>query len=253
MKPLKFPIPRFDALAAFLNSRNAREKYMLVVFVGVFLLVLGYFVWFSPIFEIYKSAAPKVAPLRQELRSLLEDLRNKEEIHKKWEDAKKLLAEKDRLFIASDETPALLENLSKQAQRAGVKITSLEPFESKKTVSGKASYTPLPIQMKAMAGTHEFGSLLDTFSLNSSLDGQTYQLSPYGRVIYATPKGGLLTVSYTGVGPRAMPSGWDSQKQNAEQWLSIPQISASTDGLPVMETGQHIEGRWDQTWTDPVF
>ncbi|MSO19364.1 MAG: carboxypeptidase regulatory-like domain-containing protein [Acidobacteria bacterium] len=97
--------------------------------------------------------------------------------------------------------------------------------------------------------TAEFGSLLDSFSLN----GQTFQLSPYGRVVYATPSGGLLTVSYAGIGPRAIPSGWDTQKQAAEQWLAIPQISAGVDGTPVMESGRHAEASWEQHWIDPVF
>ena len=159
MKGSKFAMPKFDAVATFLNSRNAREKYMLVGLVGVFLFVLDYFLWLAPVFNVYGEAAPKIAPLREELKSLKEDHKNKDGIQKKWEEAKRELAEKDKMFIAPDETPALLENLSKQAQRSGVKMTSLEPSDVAKG-SFKGSYTPLPIQMKAAAGTHEFGALL---------------------------------------------------------------------------------------------
>ena len=165
MKPnVKFPkwMPRFDAVASFLESRNPREKYMIVVFVGVFLLVLDYFLWLVPVFEIYNSASPKIGPLSQELKELKQDHKNKDAIHQKWEETKKMLIEKENMFIAPNGTPALLENLSKQAQKAGVKITSLEPFEMQKAASAKSTYTPLPIQVKAMAGTHEFGALLST-------------------------------------------------------------------------------------------
>ena len=159
MKPPKW-LPRFDAVASFLENRNPREKYMLVAFVGVFLLVLDYFLWLVPVFEIYNTASPKIGPLREELKSLSQDYKNKDAIHQKWQEAKKGLAEKENMFIAPNGTPALLENLSKQAQKAGVKITSLEPFETRQAAKAKSSYTPLPIQVKAMAGTHEFGALL---------------------------------------------------------------------------------------------
>lgn len=96
--------------------------------------------------------------------------------------------------------------------------------------------------------TAEFGSLIDSFSLQ----GRTHQVSPHGRVVYVLPSRGLLTFSYAGVGPRALPSSGDSQKQphkqNAEQWLAIPQISADRDGRPVLESGRHAEARWEQAW-----
>ena len=164
----KIAFPKSDALAAFLNSRNAREKYMLIALFGVFLLTADYFVWLDPTCKAYIAVSPKIVPLREEMKSLREDHKNKDAIQKKWEDAKVELAEKDKMFIAPDETPALLENLSKQAQRAGVKITSLEPFDDPKG-GPKGGYSPLPIQIKATAGTHELGALLSNLET-----GQTF-------------------------------------------------------------------------------
>lgn len=160
MPKMPFPMPRFDAVTSFLNSRNAREKYMLITFFGVFLFVADYFIWLSPVFEIYNQASPKIGVLREELKQLKEDQKNKDEIRTKWEKAKEEIGRKDRMFIAPNETPALLENLSRQAQRSGVKILSLEPFDIPKTASARGSYTPLPIQLNASAGTHEFGAFL---------------------------------------------------------------------------------------------
>lgn len=155
----KLPSLRFDSIALFLNSRNAREKYLLIVFFGVFLLALDYFVWLAPVLRVYGEVAPKLSPLREELRSLKDDHKNKDGILAKWEEAKKEMAEKDRLFVSPDETPALLENLSKLAQKSGVKLMSLEPSDAPKA-SAKSLYTPLPLQVKAVAGTHEFGAFL---------------------------------------------------------------------------------------------
>jgi Tfp pilus assembly protein PilO len=169
VKPVKPPKLRLDSLATFLNSRNAREKYLLIALFGVFLLVLDYFLWLAPLFKTYGEAAPKIAPLREEVRVLKEDHKNKDAIQKRWEEVKLELAEKDKMFIAPNETPALLENLSKQAQRTGVKITSLEPFDGPKAAGPtRISYTPLPIQMKAAAGTHEFGALLSALETGST-------------------------------------------------------------------------------------
>ena len=156
----KLPVPKFDALAAFLNNRNAREKYLLIAFFGVFLFVVDYYVWLAPVFKVYGEVAPKIPPLKEELKALQDDEKNKDAIRQKSEDAKRELAEKDRLFVAPDETPALLENLSKQAQRAGVKITSLEPSDVPPVRGAKSSYSLLPIQVKAAAGTHELGAFL---------------------------------------------------------------------------------------------
>ena len=161
--------PSFDFIANFLNSRNVREKQLLIGFVIVFIFCADYFVLLQPVLSIFTQVSPKVAPLKEELKGLKEDLKSKEAIQKKWEDAKKDLAEKEKFFIAPDETPALLENLSKEALRSGVKITSLEPFDQVRPASAKSVYTSLPIQVKAMAGTHELGNFLSRLETGSTL------------------------------------------------------------------------------------
>ena len=161
--------PSFDLLADFLNSRNLREKQLLIGFVIVFIFCADYFLLLQPVLHIFSEVSPKITPLKEELKSLKEDRKNKDAIQKKWEDTKKDLAEKEKFFIAPDETPALLENLSKEALRSGVKITSLEPFDQVRSGSAKNVYTSLPIQVKAMAGTHELGTFLARLENGSTL------------------------------------------------------------------------------------
>ena len=148
-----------DILANYLNSRTLREKQMIIVFGLVLVFFLDWFLVVQRFSAMFAEVSPKIGLLKEELKSLKEDQKNKVVITKKWEDVKRELAEKDKMFIAPDETPALLEDLSKLAQQSGVKITSLEPFD-KKSGASKALYTPLPILMKASAGTHEFGAFL---------------------------------------------------------------------------------------------
>ncbi len=167
MKKLSFP--QVDALLNFLNNRNPREKKMILILGGVFLLVMDYFFWISPVSRVFSELSPKIQPLQQQLNELKDDSRNKTEIAKKWEIAKHDLSEKDKMFVDRDGTPALLENLSKLAQKSGVKIISLEPFEGAKPSSAKGNYAALPIQVKAIAGTHELGSFLSNLE-----SGDTY-------------------------------------------------------------------------------
>jgi Tfp pilus assembly protein PilO len=156
-----------DFIANFLNSRTLREKQLIIGFVVVFLFCVDYFLLIQPVIGIFSEVSPKVSPVKEELKALRDDQKNKDSITRKWENAKKELDEKERYFISPDETPALLENLSKEAQKSGVKITSLEPFNVK--AGSKAAYTPLPIQVKANAGTHELGAFLARLE-----NGQTF-------------------------------------------------------------------------------
>ena len=157
MKPLRWP--RMDFIAGFLNSRTLREKQMIIGFLVALLFIADYALLLSPVLSVLSSTSPKIGPLREELKGLRDDYKNREEIRKKWEDAKKDIEERNQAFIAPDETPVLLENLSKEAQRSGVKIMSLEPSEGTKSET-KTFYYALPIEMKAVAGTHEFGQFL---------------------------------------------------------------------------------------------
>ena len=148
-----------DIVANFLNSRTLREKQMIIVFGLCFVFFLDWFLVVQRFSAMFAEVSPKIAILKEERKSLKEDQKNKDAIKKKWEDAKHDLTEKEGMFIAPDETPALLEELSKLALQSGVKITSLEPFD-RKSRDKALLYTALPLQMKASAGTHEFGSFL---------------------------------------------------------------------------------------------
>ncbi len=159
MKKTKLAFPRMDRIANFLNQRNAREKYMLVVFFGVFVLTLDYFVWLGPVFKSFGELAPKLSPLKEEVRSLEDDHKNKALIEKRRDSAFAELEERQKFFVANDGTPALLESLSKLAQKSGVRISSVEPLDAGK-LAAKASYLPFPIRVKAQAGTHELGAFL---------------------------------------------------------------------------------------------
>jgi len=159
IKMPKFFMPKLDFFVNLLNQRSERQKQLIIGFVVVLVLFLDFALLVKPTARILFEDVPKIAPLKQELKGLIEDHKNKDEIQKKWEELKLSLKERNSVFISQDETPALLENLSKQAQESGVKITSLEPSGDAAAPS-KGSCAPLPIEIKANAGTHELGKFL---------------------------------------------------------------------------------------------
>jgi Tfp pilus assembly protein PilO len=148
----------FDPVVGFLNKRSTQEKQLIVGAVIVLGVALDFLFLVQPVARTLFEQAPKLPPLRQELKQLRKDLKDKAGIGQRWQAAQAELQEKEKQFVAADGAPALLENLSQEAQRSGVKITSLEPKE--RSAGEKTIYAPLPIEMKAAAGMHELGSFL---------------------------------------------------------------------------------------------
>jgi Tfp pilus assembly protein PilO len=142
----------------FLNSRSEREKIMIVVMLVAAIFALDYFVFIRPLVGLYYRNAPVLEATRQELRGLRDDQKNKKVIAERWNQTKTVLAEKEKMIVATNEIPLLLENLSKSAQGSGLRIMSLVPMQNTAEMTGL--YSRLPIRINAVAGTHEVGKFL---------------------------------------------------------------------------------------------
>lgn len=141
----------------FLNSRNQREKVMFIALMGAGLLVLDYLIFIQPVVKMFVATMPELSASGQDLRALQEDYKNRDQIEQSWTKTKQALSEKEKMFIAPNEVPALLENLSKLAQTSGVKILTLKPETA---LSSGGDYQRIPIKISASAGAHEFGRFL---------------------------------------------------------------------------------------------
>ncbi len=164
MKPsFKLKLPRhpavFDQAADFLNTRTPREKMLIVAFGGVLILCIDLAVWLLPVVHKFSETLPKMSAVGIELKGLKQDVQNRDAIQKRWESVSGDLEAGEKALIDSDQIPAMLEDLSKNAQRSSVKITSLKPVETV-AASGRKHYQPVRIQMNALAGTHELGAFL---------------------------------------------------------------------------------------------
>ncbi len=157
----KIPIvkPAVDAAVNFLNARNQREKLMVLVFGGIFIFTVDYFLWLGPVVNVLTRTVPILSSLHEELDALKTDQKAAPEIKKKWDGIQNELSEKEKGFQGADQLPALLENLSKLASESGVRITSVKPVGDSVPVGSKL-YFSVPIQVNASAGAHELGAFL---------------------------------------------------------------------------------------------
>ena len=149
-----------DLVTNYLNTRNPREKKMVVAAAVMLFMTLDYFLLISPLADAFMKTGPKLAAMKRDLQGLREDKRNQGLIEENWERTKIKIAETEKSFVASNELPALLENLSQLAQDTHVRIVSLKPNESSAKAAKSKPYFSIPIEINASAGTHELGKFL---------------------------------------------------------------------------------------------
>lgn len=148
-----------DKAVGFYNTRTVREQLLLLIFAASLVLSLDYFVLIRPVQRIFADTLPKLGSLKRELKSLKDDKKNKALLEAHWQETTAKLGEAEKSFVDSDEVSALLEELSRLAQASGVKITTLKPITIARAGEGLV-YSPVPIKMNALAGTHELGRFL---------------------------------------------------------------------------------------------
>jgi type IV pilus assembly protein PilO len=165
-------IPGLDALKAkfkpnlafldpamnYLNSRNPREKIMIVALGGALVLAIDYLLILNPMVGVFMKITPKIGIERSVLAGLKDDKRNSAKIETEWTQFEAKLTEIDKRFVAPDSMPALLENLSQIASDSGIRITSLKPTESVKAET--PGFARVPIRVNATGGGHELGQFL---------------------------------------------------------------------------------------------
>ncbi len=145
--------------ANFFNGRNPREKMMIIAFAACLIVFLDYWVLIHPVVQVFRDTLPNLAVLEADAESYRTDQKNREPIERACAEAQNRIMETENGFVAPDGLPALLENLSKQAQESGVKILSLRTGEAEEAGQTRR-YSSVPIRISAVAGTHNLGKFL---------------------------------------------------------------------------------------------
>ena len=157
-----------EAVVNFINSRAPREKKMMLILAVGIALFVDFWIFVYPGVALLGRTLPGLSTGQQELNELREDKKNHAMIEKKAKDVQEKLEGMEKRFVGVDETPVLLENLSKLALDSGIKITSLKPIEGS-AVQNASSYSTLPIQIDAIGGAHECGQFLSSLENNQTL------------------------------------------------------------------------------------
>ncbi len=155
--PLALILGITEKLNSFLENRDQRQKNMIVGALFALILLLDFVVLIRPVIGMFTETIPKLSSQREKLRNMQDDMKNAGVIDKQWQEAREKLAETEKQFIAKNELPSLLENLSKLAQNSQFKIITLKPLETRDAGSGLVR---IPIHMSAVAGTHDLGRFL---------------------------------------------------------------------------------------------
>ncbi len=151
----KIPV---EKIIKYLNERPPREKVMILVMVLAAALVVDNFLFVQPVWGVFSKLWPEMTSLSAQIKEFKEDRKNKGAIAQRWAETRNKLITQEKMFVETDDTPQLLESLSKSAQRSGLRIVSLKPLQTVPTETDL--YWKLPIQISALAGTHEFGKFL---------------------------------------------------------------------------------------------
>jgi Tfp pilus assembly protein PilO len=148
-----------EELIRFWNERAPRERNLLVVLILCLVLFVDYLLFMRPVQAIYADTLPQLGSLKQELRTLKQDRKNRDGIEKDWAEAKAKLAEAEGRFIEWHEMSGMLDRVSQLAQGSGVKIMSLAPLEIK-SAQTPTRYRPIPVSLSGLGGAHAIGKFL---------------------------------------------------------------------------------------------
>ena len=155
--PFAFVFTLIDKINVLFEERDAKQKAAIVIFVFAILVSVDVFFLVRPLIGVFTKKAPELSAQKQKLESLREDLRNRKLIEEKWAASNKKLQDLEKMFFFQEEMPAILEYLSKLAQKSKVKIITLKPGD----VSEEGvSFVRFPARMSAVASTHDLGNFL---------------------------------------------------------------------------------------------
>ena len=147
----------FDRATQFFNSRNLREKTMLIIFVICFVLVVDALLFIQPSINSFFRVQPELRKVNDELKELELDKRDAKKIESEWRSMNDKLEKLSSRFVSSSEVSA--ETLSRLAQESNVKISSLTPSDKPRDELA-GSYKQVLIKIRGMAGAHSLGKFL---------------------------------------------------------------------------------------------
>lgn len=146
-------------ITEFINSRNKREKILFIFLFWAFLLGMNYLLLMQPVINLVFNEFPHQKMLKEKIRIMEADRKSARTISQQYEEVLKRNEEARSRFVRPDGTPELLNAFSQTATQSHVRILAVTPLEETKP-ENLNGFMRLPIQVEALAGTHELGDFL---------------------------------------------------------------------------------------------
>lgn len=137
---------------------------LLIGGVVFFILLLDYFVLLRPQLSVLSQVSGQVKTLRTELDNARRDIASMDAFRKRLEVLKEKNLLVDQGMVKEEAVPAVVENLSKLAKQANVKINQIKPArdeEVKVAAAVEGTVYSLPITIEARCSYHQLGKFVN--------------------------------------------------------------------------------------------
>ena len=182
---LNFNNFNFDFISEKIKKLDPKYRYL--IFGGALLLVflINYFLLLRPLLGSLNKMATKTSELRQNVQGVKNDIARIDQNRTQLEKIRGQINEVKIKIRSKQEVPLILEDISRNANHAGVKIDQLMPLKDQQEVLAKTedvNYYSLPILIQVRSSYHDLGRFL----AQMEEDKIFYSLS--GLSITANPK-----------------------------------------------------------------
>jgi len=144
-------------------DKNVVQKTILIS-AAIIILLLDFFLFLRPQFRGLSELSTKHNKLSQEVKQARADIKRLKKFEERYEAVKENLGNIENMVPEEEELPLILEDLSRIANDANVKIIQMLPLrDSREKVftSDTGIYYKIPVSIEASSGYHKFGEFLN--------------------------------------------------------------------------------------------
>jgi len=146
------------------NAINAKNPFLLIGIVLLVVFILDYLFVMQFQLGTLRSLSPKIKELSEEVKTTKKNIELLPQFRKELTRLSGELGDINRKIRTRQDIPAILEDISRLANKNGVKIQQIMPntsVEKSLLQNEDGQYFSIPIIMEARSGYHQFGKFLN--------------------------------------------------------------------------------------------
>lgn len=138
------------------------NKFIILILLGFIVILIGYYyIFFKPAASRFLKFYKHQNELKTHILSTNRDFKNIQNLSKDIAVLRNKGASYRQRLVNEQDLPAFIEELSKIAQDADVKITLIKPIKTD-TTRKKEGLISMPVQIEASCGYHELGKFVNS-------------------------------------------------------------------------------------------